>query len=104
MNTEPEYRLVADENDPLTMDAVAGVTRPPVPHIEGDPLSENYEAAKRVATLLLGDVRDDIRDDSERLSDVLSDMFHLCDLLGLDMDHLVDMGQRNYGAEIRGVL
>ena len=102
MNTEPAYRLVADENEPITMDMLTGPDRAPT--IEGDQLSENFGAAERAADIILSDTRETIRDDSERIVDVLSDMFHLCDLLGLDMDHLVDSAQRNYEAEIRGVL
>jgi hypothetical protein len=102
VSTEPEYRLVADEDEPITLDMLVGPDRAPT--IAGDQLSENYGAAERAAEVILSDTRDTMREDSERVIDVLSDLFHLCDLLGLDMDYLVDAAQRNYDAEIRGLL
>jgi hypothetical protein len=101
VNAEPAYRLVADEHDPITLDMLVGPDRAPT--IAGDQLSENYGAAERAAEVILSDTREAMREDSERVIDVLSDLFHLCDLLGLDMDHLVNSGQRNYDAEIRGL-
>lgn len=103
MNTEPAYRLVADENEPITMDMAAATPRDPRRY-EQDPLAANMSAAQSAAQIIMSDTRDTVRDDSERMQDLVSDMFHLADLLGVDMDNIVDRAQRNYEAEIRGVL
>lgn len=105
MESEPQYRLVADEDEPITIAMLVEPDRAPT--IEGDQLSENYAAAERAAAAASVTGRPgaaDWRDDTERVKDLLSDLFHLCDLLGLDMDEMVNTAQRNYAAEIRGEL
>lgn len=101
--SEPLYRLVADEQEPITIQ-MAGTT-PRDPRVfEQDPLAANMSAAQSAAQALMAVGGDDARDDEERVRDLLNDMFHLCDLLGLDMDELVNRAQRSYDAETRGVL
>lgn len=104
MSTEPEYRLVADENEPITLDQVVAMSREPR-QFEVDPLAANMSSAIQAAdAALAGGEQRDSREDTERIQDLLTNLFHLADLLGLDMDDLVNSAQRNYEAEIRGVL
>jgi hypothetical protein len=103
----PVVNAGLDPDEPYRLNyagvSVNEIARNTAPHIEGDPLSGNVESAKRAAVALCAG-KQDARDERERVQDLLNDLFHLCDLTGLDMDELVDAAQRQYAAEIKGVL
>lgn len=101
MTTEP-YRLAFDEDI-----SISSLAHPDgrAPEIPGDQLSANYSAAERGADAILAkDEWRDSRDDRERTQDLLTDIAHLCDLVGLDFDDLVESARTHHAAEIRGEL
>lgn len=68
---------------------------------------DNTRRASFAATAVLAyakRTRSDGNEIATTISDMIGDLHHLCDALGVDIDLAFNMGHQHYRAELRGIL
>lgn len=91
------FQLAADPSQ--SIDTIAAEWAPAKP---GDPILNGVERNRRNAAMAARGIKEatDTNEDEIQFSDMFGNMFHLADLLGVDIEEAFERGRRYYMDEV----